>query len=107
MFCFKVADKFYELTNIRHNITSAYHPQANGEVERFNRTTQEAFLKCQEFHDQVIKADTLAQEAAQHPLHLQNQKTCLHWSQPLCGVVWGERMCHAMGAGRRPRTIGD
>ena len=56
---YKVADKFYELTNIRHNITSAYHPQANGEVERFNRTTQEAFLKCQEFHDEVIKADIL------------------------------------------------
>ena len=31
---------------------------ANGEVERFNRTTQEAFLKCQEIHDEVIKADT-------------------------------------------------
>ena len=59
MLCFKVADKFYELTNIKHNITSTYHPQANGEVERFNRTTQEAFLKCQEFHDQVVKADTL------------------------------------------------
>ena len=54
----KVADKFYELTNIRHNITSSYHPKANGEVERFNRTTQEAFLKCQEIHNEVIKADT-------------------------------------------------
>ena len=31
----------------------------------------------------------MAQEAAQHPLCLQNQKTCLHWSQPLHGVVWG------------------
>ena len=31
----KVADKFYVLTNIRHNITSAYHSQANGKVERF------------------------------------------------------------------------
>ena len=27
-------------------------------MERFNRTTQEAFLKCQEIHDKVIKADT-------------------------------------------------
>ena len=54
-----VADKFYKLTNIRHNITSAYHLQVNDEVERFNRTTQEAFLKCQKFHDEVIKADTL------------------------------------------------
>ena len=32
-------------------------PQANGEVERFNRTTQEAFLKCQEFSDKVKEAD--------------------------------------------------
>ena len=31
----------------------------------------------------------MAQEAAQHPLHLPNQKTCLHWPQPLHGVVWG------------------
>ena len=53
----KVTEKFYKLTGIRHNITSAYHPQANGEVERFNRTTQEAFLKCQEFSDKVKEAD--------------------------------------------------
>ena len=46
------------LTNIRHNITSAYHSQANGEVERFNRTTQEAFLKTQEFHDRVVQENT-------------------------------------------------
>ena len=57
-FIFKVCEKFYELTNIRHNITSAYHPQANGEVERFNRTTQEAFLKTQEFHDRVAQENT-------------------------------------------------
>ena len=31
-FIFQVCYKFYELTNIRHNITSAYHPQANCEV---------------------------------------------------------------------------
>ena len=57
-FTFQVCEKFYELTNIRHNITSAYHPQANGEVERFNRTTQEAFLKTQEFHDRVAQENT-------------------------------------------------
>ena len=56
-YAFQVTEKFYELTGIRHNITSAYHPQANGEVERFNRTTQEAFLKCTEFSDKVKGAD--------------------------------------------------
>ena len=55
---FLVCEKFYEITNIRHNITSAYHPQANGEVERFNRITQEAFLETQEFHDRVAQENT-------------------------------------------------
>ena len=56
-YAFQVADKFNKLSGIRHRITSAYHPQANGEVERFNRTTQEAFLKCTEFSDKVKEAD--------------------------------------------------
>ena len=42
---------FYNLTGIRPNITSAYHPKANGEVERLNRTTQECLAKCQEFNE--------------------------------------------------------
>ena len=33
-------------------------------------------------------------EAAEHSLHLQNQKTCFHSHQPLQDHVW-ERMCHA------------
>ena len=57
LFAFQVTDKFYEPTGIRHNITSAYHTQANGEVERFDRTTQDAFLKCTEFSDKVKEAD--------------------------------------------------
>ena len=74
MFCIcsvlKVTEKFYKLTGIRHNITSADHPQANGEVERFNRTTQEAFLECQEFSDKVKEADV------DHNYYLQIHHAC-------------------------------
>ena len=49
----QVCDRFYELSGTRHNITSAYHPQANGQIERFNRTKQEAFLKTQELHAEI------------------------------------------------------
>ena len=93
----KVADKFYEHTNIRHNITSTYHPQANGEVERFNRTTQEAFLKCQEFHDEVIKVDTLWHKKLHSILFAyRTRKHAFTKINPYM-ILYG-RECHAMGA---------
>ena len=49
----QVLDEFNNLTEIRHNITSAYHPQANGEVDRFNRMMQECLAKCQEFNQNL------------------------------------------------------
>ena len=36
-FCNGVADELYRLTGTQHRCTSAYHPQANGLVERTNR----------------------------------------------------------------------
>ena len=35
-----------QFTGTEHHITSAYHPQANGLVERFNQTSQNSLRKC-------------------------------------------------------------
>lgn len=35
----------FKLTNTQHRISTAYHPQTNGLVERFNQTLQRALLK--------------------------------------------------------------
>lgn len=45
-FCNVVSTQLYDLTGVSHRVTSAYHPQANGLVERANRTTLAALLKC-------------------------------------------------------------
>ena len=47
-FCNQAAILFYKMTGIKHRVTSPYHPQANGLVERQNRTTQECLQKCKE-----------------------------------------------------------
>lgn len=40
-----LSDKLHQLTGTKQRITSAYHPQANGLVERQNRTIKEKLLK--------------------------------------------------------------
>ena len=37
-FCSEVIDTMCKMLNIERTQTSAYHPQGNGQVERFNRT---------------------------------------------------------------------
>lgn len=44
-FCNAVSSKLHQLTGTKQRITSAYHPQANGLVERQNRTIQGSLLK--------------------------------------------------------------
>lgn len=44
-FCNAVCTKLHKLTGTKQRVTSAYHPQANGLVERQNRTIQGSLLK--------------------------------------------------------------
>ncbi len=44
-FCNQVTDCLFELTGTEHRVTSAYHPQSNGHVERFNQTLIDALVK--------------------------------------------------------------
>lgn len=41
----KVNRRLFKLTGTQHNISSAYHPQTNGLVERFNQTLQRSLVK--------------------------------------------------------------
>ena len=41
----KINQSLFQLTNTKHKVTSAYHPQSNGLVERFNQTLQRTLLK--------------------------------------------------------------
>uniref|UniRef100_A0A2S2NRW3 RNA-directed DNA polymerase n=1 Tax=Schizaphis graminum TaxID=13262 RepID=A0A2S2NRW3_SCHGA len=44
-FCNSICDELFKLTGTIHKVTSPYHPQANGLVERFNRTIKNYLLK--------------------------------------------------------------
>lgn len=43
-----VSETLHELTGVKQKVTSAYHPQANGLVERQNRTIKDKLLKILE-----------------------------------------------------------
>ena len=50
--CINVSCKLFNLTGTRQRITSAYHSQANGLVERANRTIQGMLLSVLETHQE-------------------------------------------------------
>lgn len=41
----QVNKRLFTMTNTEHRISSAYHPQTNGLVERFNQTLQRSLVK--------------------------------------------------------------
>ena len=57
-FCYAVSHTLIKLTGTTQRVTSAYHPQANGLVERQNRTIQGSMLKVLE-GEQLRSPDAL------------------------------------------------
>ena len=59
-----------QLLVISHNITSAYHPQSNGLVERYNQTLQRSLIKLvnddQDNWDMLIDGVLFAYRTAVH-----------------------------------------
>ena len=65
-----VSKSLFGLTKTRHNITSAYHPQSNDLVERYNQTLQRPLIKLVNEHqdnwDVLIDGVLLSYRTAEH-----------------------------------------
>ena len=44
-FCIQLCEEVFRMTGTSHRVTSPYHHQANGLVERFNRAIKNSLLK--------------------------------------------------------------
>ena len=89
-FANKLNEELTKLLHMKWSITTPYHPQANGQVERFNRTFEEMISKHlpeQEHRDwdiylpQCLHAYNTSVNSATHftPFELHHGTTCRHW----------------------------
>ena len=66
----EVCKQLYELTGVEQRVTSAYHPQANGLVERQNRTIKNSLVKVfQDNHEmwpQINEGILFAHRVSRH-----------------------------------------
>ncbi len=82
-----IFDRVCQENGIEHKLTKAYHPWANGQVERMNRTIKEATIKVFHYADlESLKAHVLAFVSAYNfAKHLK----ALKWRTPF------EAVCNA------------
>ena len=66
----QVCDKLHKLTGVEQRVTSAYHPQANGLVERQNRTIKNSLVKVLEDNHEmwphIIEGILFAHRVSRH-----------------------------------------
>ncbi|MCG8623183.1 MAG: DDE-type integrase/transposase/recombinase, partial [Proteobacteria bacterium] len=68
-FCNNINDALMERAHCRHRITSSYHPQSNGLVERQNRTTTQFLLKNMDCQDDWVKMIPTMMASHRHTVH--------------------------------------
>ena len=68
-FCNAINDELMECTHCKHRITSSYHPQSNGLVERQNRTTINFLLKNMDCQDDWVDMILTMMGSHRHTVH--------------------------------------
>ena len=68
-FCNAINDELMERTHCKHRITSSYHPQSNGLVERQNRTTTNFLLKNMDCQDDWVDMIPTMMGSHRHTVH--------------------------------------
>ena len=68
-FCNAINDKLMESAHCKHRITSSYHPQSNGLVERQNRTTTNFLLKNMDCQDDWVDMIPTMIGSHRHTVH--------------------------------------
>ena len=68
-FCNLINEELMERAHCKHRITSAYHPQSNGLVERQNRTTTQFLLKNMNCQDDWVEMIPTMMVSHRHTVH--------------------------------------
>ena len=68
-FCNAINDELMERAHCKHRITSSYHPQGNGLVERQNRTTTNFLLKNMDCQDDWVDMILMMMGNHRHTVH--------------------------------------
>ena len=68
-FCNAINDELMERAHCKHRITSSYHPQSNGLVERQNRTTTNFLLKNMDCQDDWVDMIPTMMGSHRHTVH--------------------------------------